>query len=78
MAIIQKWGNSLGVRLPKAFVDQIGLHEGSEIELVLRNGTIVIAPSRPHYALHDLLAGCTPDRRPDAVEWGPDVGGEIL
>jgi antitoxin component of MazEF toxin-antitoxin module len=78
MTSIPKGGHRLGVRLPKAFVDQLGLHEGSEIELILRAGEIVIAPPRPHYVLQDLLAGCTPDRRPEPIDWGPDMGGEIL
>lgn len=75
---IQKWGNSLGVRLPKAFVDQLGLHDGSEIEVAMRDGEIVIRPLRPHYTLQGLLAGCTDDNRHAPIEWGPNVGREVL
>jgi antitoxin MazE len=31
---ISKWGNSLAVRLPKALVDQLGLKEGDELNVV--------------------------------------------
>ncbi len=78
MGVVQKWGNSLGVRVPKALAEQLGLHDGSEIEMVLRDGEIVISPVRRTYALADLLAACKPENRPDPVEWGPDVGGEFL
>ncbi len=30
---VQKWGNSLAIRLPKAFADEIGLDQGSEIDI---------------------------------------------
>ena len=56
MGVVQKWGNSLGVRVPKALAEQLGLHDGSEIEMVLRDGEIVISPVRRTYALADLLA----------------------
>lgn len=78
MGTIQKWGNSLGVRLPKAFVDQLGLQDGSEIEIAVRDGEIVLHSPRPHYTLESLLAGCTEANRPAPIEWGPDVGREIL
>ncbi len=78
MGTIQKWGNSLGVRLPKAFVDQLGLQDGSEIGVVLRDGEILIQPSRPLYRLQGLLAGCTDANRHAPVNWGVDVSREIL
>ena len=31
---VAKWGNSLAVRLPKALVDQLGLKEGDELNVV--------------------------------------------
>ncbi len=76
--MIQKWGNSLGVRVPKAFADQLGLHDGAEIEISLRGGEIVIVPVRKTYALADLLAACQPDNRPDPIDWGDDIGREVL
>jgi antitoxin MazE len=78
MATLQKWGNSLGVRVPKGFTDQLGLGEGAEIDLAVHDGAIVIRPARKRYALADLLADCRPERRPEPIDWGPDVGGEVL
>jgi antitoxin MazE len=40
---VSKWGNSLAVRLPKALVDQLGLKEGDELNVVsAKNGAITI------------------------------------
>jgi antitoxin MazE len=40
---ISKWGNSLAVRLPKALVDQLGLKEGDELNVVAaKDGTIEV------------------------------------
>jgi len=78
MGTIQKWGNSLGVRVPKTYADRLGLSAGTEIEISLRDGELIIAPVYKTYALAELLAGCTPANRPDPIDWGPDVGREIL
>lgn len=52
---IQKWGNSLGVRIPKAVIKKVNLSENSEVEIESKNGTIVIFPSKPEYSLDSLL-----------------------
>ncbi|MBC7754350.1 MAG: AbrB/MazE/SpoVT family DNA-binding domain-containing protein, partial [Moraxellaceae bacterium] len=43
---IQKWGNSLGVRIPKAVIEKANLSEHSEVEVESKNGTIVIFPAK--------------------------------
>ena len=35
--IVKKWGNSLGVVLPKAIIEKEGIHEGSKIEIIIKN-----------------------------------------
>lgn len=57
---VQKWGNSLAVRIPKTLADEIGLREDSPVDLALDGGALVIVP-RPDGALSldDLLAGVT-------------------
>lgn len=41
---IQKWGNSLAVRIPKAFAEEVGLGQGSKVNIQIVNGQIVIKP----------------------------------
>ena len=52
---IQKWGNSLGVRIPKAVIEKVNLGENSEVEIESKNGTIVIFPAKKQYSLDALL-----------------------
>ena len=57
---VQKWGNSLAVRLPKSFADGLGLSDGSPAEMTLEGGAIVVKPDRERiYDLATLLAGVT-------------------
>jgi len=52
---IQKWGNSLGVRIPKAVIEKVNLSEHSEVEVKSKNGTIIIFPAKKQYNLDSLL-----------------------
>lgn len=55
-ARIQKWSNSLAVRVPKAFADEIGLEENSSVEVHIEDGKIILTlQSTPTYSLEDLL-----------------------
>ena len=45
-AKIQKWGNSLGVRIPKAVIEKMNLSENSEVEVEHKNGAIIIFPAK--------------------------------
>ena len=57
---IRKWGNSSAVCLPKALMAQLGLGTGSTLDLEVRDGALVMRPSRP--SLEDMLATCTTER----------------
>jgi antitoxin MazE len=57
--LISKWGNSLAVRLPKTLVDELGLKEGDELNVVAaRNGTIAVETKeeRRRRALENMRA----------------------
>ncbi|MFN7905996.1 MAG: AbrB/MazE/SpoVT family DNA-binding domain-containing protein [Pseudobdellovibrionaceae bacterium] len=56
---IQKWGNSLGVRIPKAVIEKANLSEHSEVEVETKNGTIVISRAKQQYSLESLLGQIT-------------------
>jgi len=82
-AKISKWGNSLGLRLPKAAVAATGLKVGSEFEVVVEGRDLRLKriSKIPYYRLEDLLAEMDrlgPENRPEIVDWGPDVGAEII
>jgi antitoxin MazE len=74
---IQKWGNSLAVRIPKAFAEETALKEDSTVEIVLRNGKLIIAPSRrPKITLEQLLNKVTSENLHSEVETGEPKGNE--
>jgi len=75
---IQKWGNSLAVRIPQVFAAEAGLSQDSPVELSLENGRLVIKPIQAtHYRLEDLLAGITADNLHEEVAAGKRLGNEV-
>jgi antitoxin MazE len=57
---IQKWGNGLGLRIPKSVAKQAGLEAGSEVDLAVEGSDLVAhSKPRPRYQLADLLRGVT-------------------
>jgi antitoxin MazE len=75
---LHRWGNSVGLRLPKPLLKQLGLTEGSKVEVKIEDNRLVIEQSgRRRYTMAELLEGFTPDDRPGEVDWGPPVGREV-
>lgn len=75
---IQKWGNSLAVRIPKAFVKEAHVACGTSVDLTVDDGKIVIDPhAEPEYRLEDLLKGVTKQNVHAEVDTGEAVDREI-
>ena len=77
-----KWGNSLALRIPKAFAQEIGASVGKPANMEVRDGKLVveIAKSkrrRRRYTLEQLVASIRPENRHSELEWGPPVGNEV-
>lgn len=75
---IQRWGNSLALRIPKTYAAETRISEGSEVELTLKSGALVIRPvaRKKLHSLTDLLKRITPGNRHGAVETGEALGQE--
>ena len=74
---VQKWGNSLALRIPKAFALEVGLREDAEVEVSIRQGNLVVAPLKTStYNLNDLLAKVTRRNLHGEVDLGPAAGRE--
>ena len=74
---IQKWGNSLGLRIPKSFAKQAGVDVGSEVDLSVEGSDLVVrSKRRPRPQLAKLLKGVTPRNVHKAVDTGDPVGRE--
>ena len=75
---VARWGNSLGLRIPKDIARRAGLREGARVDVEAEGDRIIISPARPRYVLADLLKGMTPEAMRQAFDWGPDKGREIV
>jgi antitoxin MazE len=74
---IQKWGNSLAVRIPRSFAHESKIAQGSTVEVSLDEGKIVVAPVyEKEYTLKELLAKVTKRNLHREIETGVPVGKE--
>ena len=74
---IQKWGNSLALRIPKSFANEVGLDKEAPVDVSLADGKLIITPvTQPKPTLKQLLAKITKDNLHHEVDTGPAVGNE--
>lgn len=77
-ARVQKWGNSLALRIPKSFAVEAGLSEDIPVEVSLVDKKVVVEPiSAERFLLEDLLRGVTKKNIHAEVKTGPAVGREV-
>ena len=75
---VQKWGNSLAVRIPKPFAHDAEVKEGTVLNLSVSQGKLVAAPVRKKkFTLKQLLAKVSKDNLHAEVDTGPSVGSEV-
>ena len=73
---IQMWGNSLALRIPKAYAEQIGLRSNSPVKLSVVDTQRVVEPIQ-RVRLADLLADVTPENIHAETDWGAPTGNEV-
>ena len=77
--LVQKWGNSLAIRLPKALANEAHICQGSLVDLSLEDGGLrVQLVSPPEFNLDALLAGVTKENLHEAIDVADGVGAEVL
>jgi antitoxin MazE len=75
---VQKWGNSLALRIPKSFAAEAGICEDASVELSLVEGALVVRPIIPEaLTLDELLRGITDENLHGEWDTGPAIGKEI-
>ena len=73
---VQKWGNSLALRIPKPFAVEINLFDNSEVNVSLREGKIIIEPISKEIILEELLKKINSKNRHGETDWGKPRGRE--
>ena len=78
---VTRWGNSLGVRIPKALARRLGMAEGMVVEVTAEGERLILERVKPTYRLEDLLLGMTPEAMHKALDWedwNDDLGREAV
>lgn len=74
---VVKWGNSLGLRIPRAFAEEARVSDGTPVDLTLEDGCLIIrAAALGTWTLDGLLDGVTAANLHAAVETGDPQGRE--
>lgn len=74
---IQRWGNSLALRIPRPLAEEIPLAENSQVDLKIVDGQMVVTPiPRPSFTLEELVAQITDENRHAEIPVGRSVGVE--
>ncbi len=75
---VQKWGNSIALRIPKPIADDLGLGPNSAVEIRQEHGTLTLIPIKKNeVTLEELLAQITPENLHGEINTGSPVGNEI-
>lgn len=74
---VQKWGNSLAIRIPSMVAEQIAIQQGTEIEMSVGERAITLIPLRKKPTLDELLAKITPENRHAEIVFGTE-GNELI
>jgi antitoxin MazE len=77
---VQKWGNSQGLRLAKQLLEDAHISVGDDVDVTMRDGTIIIAPIkrvRGKLSLQELVSRIPKDYEAGEVDWGNPIGREV-
>ena len=75
---VQKWGNSLAIRIPKSFAVEMDMEQDSPVDVSLADGKLVVAPvQKPKPTLKQLLEQVTEENMHTEVDTGEAVGKEV-
>lgn len=75
---VQKWGNSLAVRIPSGIAETISIKQGSEMELSVENQVLTLRPKKKKLTLEDLLSKINSENRHSEVDFGGIEGNELM
>lgn len=72
--VVQKWGNSLGIRIPAVYAREFDLKNGSSVKIIKEQGKLVIVPQKD--SLDDLLSLVTTENIHSSIDTGSSIGKE--
>lgn len=76
---IQKWGNSLAIRIPKSFASETKINNGTKVDLLIKNNQLIISPiEKEKYSLDAFLSEITDSNIHNEVDFGEPMGEELI
>ena len=75
---VQKWGNSLAVRIPRGVAEALSIEQGSELELSVENQVLILRPTKKKPVLEDLLSRINSENRHSEIDFGEVEGNELM
>ena len=73
---VQKWGNSLGLRIPGVYAKELHLLDGSIVDIQRKENEIIISPAKKKKSLNDLIQLITDENQHDEIDFGSPHGKE--
>ena len=76
LTTVSKWGNSLGIRIPKSILNASGIKEMDDVTVSVRDNQIIITKAIPT-SIKELFSGYQETERQEEIDWGEPKGEEI-
>jgi len=73
---VKKWGNSLALRIPKAISEDLDIEYNTEVDVLVKDGCLILRPRKAEYSLEALLAKVTPNNIHEEIDTGERQGRE--
>jgi antitoxin component of MazEF toxin-antitoxin module len=79
-ATLRTLGGSIAIALPKKLLTPLGLSSGSEVNIAVKDGNLIISPLKKKYTLQEMIAGMSVGDLPHDSDWenAPPVGKEVI
>ncbi len=74
---VQKWGNSLALRIPRSFAIETSIEDGTTVDISLNKHGLLVRPEKNELTLDDLLGGVTKDNLHSEIDFGLAKGKEV-
>jgi len=74
---VQRWGNSLAPRIPEAISEALDIGYDTEVEILVKDGCLVLSLKKAEYSLKEMLAEVTAENIHHETGTGERLGGEV-
>lgn len=75
----QKWGNSIGIRIPKNMADSLHIEDDTNVAIKIEDGRLIIKPQiKEDLSLEEMLEKVTEENKHGEIDFGSPVGRELF